>query len=49
MSLRARQGVAISWYNVLNLTQYQEIAASGFALLAMTAVVGAVRSDLALY
>ena len=44
MSLRARKGVAISWYNLLSLTQYQEIAASGFALLAMTVVIWVVRS-----
>ena len=35
MSLRA-EGVAISWNELQICTRYQEIAASGFALLAMT-------------
>ena len=31
LSLRARQGVAISWYGVQIRTTHQEIATSGFA------------------
>ena len=35
-----RSDVAISWKNPGNRTKYQEIATSGFALLAMTWKIG---------